>query len=103
MKSPSARLELTAHKFNKTSGSATITHPFHPLHGKNFPILSSKKVGDKDILSLAVSIHGALAIPREWTDRAVPNPYESLYSNSILSVVHLEKLTKLITELNGKD
>ena len=94
-----ARLQLTALKSNKTLGSATITHPFHPLHGKNFPILSIKKIGDNEIFSLAVSIYGVLAIPREWTDQANPNPYEFLSNKSILSVLHLEKLTKLINEL----
>ena len=95
-----ARLQLTALKSNKTLGSATITHPFHPLHGKNFPILSIKKIGDNEIFSLAVSMYGAFTIPKEWTDQANPNLYEFLSNKSILSVFHLEKLTELINELN---
>jgi Family of unknown function (DUF5372) len=93
-----ARLQLTALGSNEILGSATITHPFHPLKGKKFVILSSRRIGNEDILSLAISTYGTLAIPREWTDQAAPDPYDSISSASrpILSIPYLVKLIELI-------
>ena len=44
---------------------------------------------------------GIIAIPRDWTDKADPNPYLS-FSNSppILSFTHLQQLADLVNTLN---
>ncbi len=95
------QLELTTLKSNKYSGYATITHPFHPLKDQRFQILSTKNFNNRDILSLKMSTRGPIAIPRDWTDKADPNPYQTLSELSpILSFSHLQQLVKLITELD---
>jgi hypothetical protein len=53
-------------------GSATITHPFHPLRGKRFAILKTRRVGGIDTLILRGSERGTFGVPAEWTDRADP-------------------------------
>jgi Family of unknown function (DUF5372) len=80
----------------------TITHPFHPLRGQQFKVLSSKTFNHRDILSLQGSNQGTIAIPREWTDKAEPNLYESV-ETLLLSFSHLLQLTDLITTLNQID
>lgn len=95
-----SQLELTALKSNKYSGYATITHPFHPLKGECFQILSTKNFNNKDILSLK-TLYGAIAIPRDWTDKANPNPYQALTNLSpTLSFFHLQQLVELLTNLD---
>ncbi len=80
---------------------ATITHPFHPLRGRCFKVLSSKTFNNCDILSLQGTPRGVIAIPREWTDKADPHPSDFLPEPyPILSFVHLQQLADLILILN---
>ena len=51
-----------------------ITHPFHPLKGKRFPILKVRRVQGIETLILQGTSHGTLVVPREWTDRGDPPP-----------------------------
>jgi hypothetical protein len=60
------------------SGSARITHPFHPLTGQSFPILQGKRISGIDTLFLRGSDRGTFAVPREWTDQADPSPLAAL-------------------------
>ncbi len=93
------RSALTALKSNHYSGYAIVTHPFHPLKGQHFKILSVKTYNQRDILSLE-SDKGAFAILREWTNHADPQPYSILRgSYPILSFPHLQQLADLIKQL----
>ena len=97
------QLESTALKSNQHSGWATITHPFHPLRGQRFKILSNKTFNNRDILSLQALTQGTgtVAIPREWTDKADPTPYQDTINNAvpILSYLHLQQLADLVVAL----
>nr|WP_253308956.1 DUF5372 family protein [Rickettsia endosymbiont of Ceutorhynchus assimilis] len=84
-------------------GYATITHPFHPWKGQSFKVLSTGKSDGRDILRVRVSIDDIKAIPRDWTDRADPDPYETLTNLSpVLSFSHLRELVELIRSSRGK-
>jgi Family of unknown function (DUF5372) len=54
-------------------GSAEVTHPFHPLRGRQFVVLKVRRVSGIDSLSLRHSELGSFAMPREWTDWTPPN------------------------------
>jgi len=83
-------------------GYATITHPFHPLKGQRLKILSTRKVGERDIFSLRTEAADAIAVTRDWTDRADPSLYAGLLDEEpILSVVHLISLAELLSKLGG--
>jgi hypothetical protein len=71
------------------------------LRGQRFKILSSKTFNNGDILSLQVLTHriNTVTIPREWTDKADPNPYHVCDSPPILSFLHLEQLADLVSAL----
>jgi hypothetical protein len=98
------RLELTALKSNQYSGWATITHPFHPLRGQRFKVLSTKTFKHRDILSLEGTKQGTIGIPRDWTDKSDPNLFRSLIEPPpILSFSHLLQLVELIAFLNEAD
>ena len=68
-------LALTALLDRSPSEWAEITHPFHPLRGKSFPILQKKRVSGIDVVVLWTSLGESVAIPREWTDHADPSPF----------------------------
>jgi hypothetical protein len=73
-----------------------ITHPFHPLRGKQFAILKSRCVRGVECLVLKGSESGTFAVPRNWTDQARPDAYRDadivtrfLKLESLLSIVEL--------------
>ena len=86
------------------SGCAEITHPFHPLRGKSFPILKARSVAGVETLVLQGSPRGTFAVPKEWTDRADPPSFNT--SNGELPIFDLGcllALVELITQLeHGK-
>jgi hypothetical protein len=83
-------------------GSATVTHPFHPLLGKRFLVLKVRKVAGQEILSLFDERHGTLALPRSWTDQAPPAACSSGSEPApVLDVACLIKLRELV-QLSGK-
>jgi len=69
------RLGSTALEYNKLSELVEITHPFHPLRGKRYPLVKSKKWKRRDLLSLALPEGGTICVARDWTDRADPELY----------------------------
>jgi Family of unknown function (DUF5372) len=53
-------------------GSATVTHPFHPLRGQTFEVLKVRRLSGQDSLSVRHAELGTIAMPRDWTDWAPP-------------------------------
>jgi hypothetical protein len=71
-------------------------HPFHPLRGKQFAVLKSRRVRGVECLILKGSDSGTFAVPRDWTDQARPDVYRDadvaprfLKLESLLSIVEL--------------
>jgi hypothetical protein len=94
------QLKPTALSNSTPSGCAEITHPFHPFHGKSFPILKTRKVAGIETLILQDSSRGTFAVPKEWTNRADPSPHNLLDKHVALFDTHcLLALVALIQEL----
>ena len=73
-----------------------ITHPFHPLRGKQFAVLKSRCVRGVECVVLKGSQSGTFAVPRDWTDQARPDTYRDagigprcLKVELLLSIVEL--------------
>jgi len=81
-------------------GSATITHPYHPLRGQAFAILKLRKVGGIQILSLCGSSGESLAVPLQWTDRGEPSPWSSL--KKVPPFLYAPNLSALVEWLNWR-
>ena len=67
---PSGRTVLNALHYKQDSEWVTITHPYHPLKGKSFKILLTRKVGGKTIVSLEKEGLGSFAVLQEWTNQS---------------------------------
>ena len=88
---------------NDISEWAEITHPFHPLRGQKFPLLKSRKMAQRDMLSLKGGDYGTICVPREWTDKADPVPWLELgIAAPILSYSCLCDLASLVAALHRK-
>ena len=56
-----------------------------------------RKVGGREVLSLFDEHTGTVALPRDWTDHALPSPYASVLEQApVLHVACLLKLHELI-------
>ena len=56
-----------------------------------------RKVGGREVLSLFDEHAGTVALPREWTDQASPNPYSSVLDPApVLHAVSLLQLLELV-------
>ena len=85
-------------------GWATVTHPFHPLLGKQFLILKMRRVGGREVLSLFDEHNGTIALPREWTDQAPPSMVSSVLAQApILHPACLIQLRELAQLMKKKD
>jgi hypothetical protein len=80
----------------KPSGSAEITHPFHPKRGKRFVVLKTRRVAGVERLVVQDPDLGSFAVPREWTDWAVP---EGRGTPLLIDTFGLIALAELIASL----
>lgn len=72
-----------AHKANTLLGYTTITHPFHPLRGKNYEVLKVKEVNKERLYSLRTD-SGVVCVPESWTDRKIgPEGFKGSLNNNL--------------------
>jgi hypothetical protein len=82
-------------------GSATITHPYHPLRGQSFVVLKARRVGGVQTLILRGAADDSFAVPLAWTDRAEPSPWTALKKfPPFLHAPHLSALVELLDLLS---
>jgi hypothetical protein len=56
--------------------SFTITHPFHPLCGHRFPLLSQSRAwGEERVFFADPQTHQIRSLPLAWTSLALPDPF----------------------------
>lgn len=97
------RSVLNALQNKEDWGWATITHPYHPFRAQRFRILKTRTVAGEDTVILQGSYRGTFAVPREWTDRADPDPYGgSDVSAPILSIRCLLALAELLGHMKNE-
>ncbi|HEX6477229.1 MAG TPA: DUF5372 family protein [Ktedonobacteraceae bacterium] len=54
----------------------TITHPFHPLCGQTFPLLSQRFAwGEERVFFSDPQTHQGRSLPLAWTNLALPDPF----------------------------
>jgi hypothetical protein len=93
----SGRPQCNALLNNEPSGSAQITHPFHPLRGQQFLVLKTRRVSGRQTLILQGSPQATFAVAADWTDWPAAEPAEC--SNTILAADALQTLALLVAQL----
>ena len=56
-------------------GRFRVTHPFHPLRGREFEVLDERWSWGKEWLYCSDDDGRLFAVPAQWTDRAQPDPF----------------------------
>ncbi|WP_201394639.1 DUF5372 family protein [Ktedonobacter sp. SOSP1-85] len=63
---------------NNTNGEHcfTVIHPFHPLCGHSFPLLSQSRAwGEERVFFADLQTHQIRSLPLAWTSLAPPDPF----------------------------
>lgn len=85
-----------AHSVNSHLGMVTITHPFHPLQGQSFALLSFKEVNGLRRYSLHTDT-GIVCVPETWTNHHANNTLSR--SNLVFDPLTLKELVGLVLNL----
>ena len=60
-----AQSERIAQILNQDLGTATISHPYHPLNGQSFPVLKIRRLPSGRRYSLLVE-EDVISVPESW-------------------------------------
>jgi hypothetical protein len=81
--------------------SFTITHPFHPLCGHTFPLLSQRLAwGEERVFFSDPQTHQVRSLPQAWTSLAPPDPFLVVAAGK--TVLHFSDLQQLAQLLRQK-
>lgn len=73
----------------------TITHPFHPLSGQTFPLLSQSYAwGEERVFFADPQTHKLRSLPLAWTNLALPDPFLVVAGDK--AVLRFEDLQQLV-------
>ena len=76
----------------------TITHPFDPLCGQAFPLLTQRFAwGEERVFFLDPQTHEVRSLPLAWTSLALPDPFLIVAAGK--AVLRLRDLQQLVQAL----
>jgi len=79
----------------------TITHPFHPLTGQSFVLLSQRFAwGEERIFFADPQTHQVRSLPLAWTSLAPPDPFLVIAAEP--TVLRWKDLQQLVQFLRSK-
>jgi hypothetical protein len=83
-------------------GCLTVTHPFHPLHGRQLPVLFVKKRVGRVVYVCEADVAGRATVTfaEAWTDRG---PAPAAYRLSLEGLRVLDTLVAAIVDLRRRE
>ena len=80
-----------------------ITHPFHPLYGKQYGLIRYRRSWGRPSIDLHDDRERIITVPIAWTDASEPDPFVVVSSGrSDFRVEDLLRLVRLIEGLKGE-
>ena len=80
----------------------TVTHPFHPLSGQQFPLIAQRLAWGEPRVFFHDPATGRLrSLPLAWTNLAPPDPFVVLAAGrAILRFTDLQTLSRLLHDVD---
>ena len=75
-----------------------ITHPFHPLNGKELELVTYRQNWGEDRVYFYSEKNELVSVPARWTDVLAPDPFVSVASGRAL--FRTDELKRLVAMLN---
>jgi Family of unknown function (DUF5372) len=78
----------------------TITHPFHPLYGRTFHLLSQRFAwGEERVFFVDPQTQQVRSLPLAWTSLALPDPFVVVADGkAVLRLNDLQQLAQLLRQ-----
>jgi hypothetical protein len=77
-----------------------VTHPFHPLFGRQLPCVGKRHNRYGERLLLQVDGAAVWSVPPQWTDLVGPDPEVVMGGRALLRAVDLIELASLVKRLS---
>ena len=84
----------TAHHPHDLAKDFEVVHPFHPLRGRRFPLLSYRNNWAEDRVTFEDQEGQVRALPASWTSVVAPDPFVALSAGR--SFFRIEELVRLV-------
>ena len=92
----------TAHHPHDLAEDFEVTHPFHPLRGRRFQLLSYRNNWGEDRVTFEDQEGRVCALPASWTSVVAPDPFVALSAGrSFFRIEELMRLVALMREREG--
>lgn len=79
-----------------------MTHPYHPLHGQQFELVTRRHTWGLDRVYYYDTHDVLQSLPAAWTTAVEPDPFVTISAGrSWLKFNELAKLSTLLQELSG--
>ena len=75
-------------------GSLVVTHPFHPLKGRQLNILFERKLGEGRLYVCEGGALGTIGLPAGWTSLSEPAGERALTVEALVELAALVKALK---------
>jgi Family of unknown function (DUF5372) len=81
----------------------TVTHPFHPLSGQQFPLLAQRRAwGEPRVFFHDPATGQIRSLPAAWTNLAPPDSFVGLAAGrAILRFTDLQTLGRLLPDMEA--
>jgi hypothetical protein len=81
----------------------TVTHPFHPLSGQQFPLVAQRLAwGEPRVFFHDIATGHLRSLPTAWTNLAPPDPFVVLAAGrAILRFTDVQTLTRLLHDVEA--
>ena len=77
-----------------------ITHPFHPLFGRQYRLVTYRKTWGEDRVYFHNEAERLVAVPAQWTDLFPADPFQTMAAGkAYFRPVELLQLAELIDKL----
>jgi len=81
-----------------------ITHPFHPLRGREFVLVDERRSRHGDRVWYQADDGSVRTLPRDWTSLATPDPFQVLGAGRVrFRFADLVGLLALLDDLRPQD
>ena len=80
-----------------------MTHPFHPLRGRQFEVVDVRSAWGEWRVYVADGTGQLIRLPTSWTDWAAPDPFQAVAAGrSPLHIEDLRRLAELVARLRSE-
>ena len=89
-----------AHFLDREVNRIRVTHPFHPLHGRELEVVDHRHFQDGEYFYVDVGNGQVTRLPEAWTSLGAQDPFVTISAGrSLFLIKDLKRLSRLVGEI----